>query len=456
MNEILNYIDSNKDNFLGELIEFLKIPSISSEEKYKPDVLKAADWLANHIKSIGISDVKVHETEGHPIVFAQWLEAGENAPTVLVYGHYDVQPVDPLELWDSPPFEPVIKGTKIYGRGTCDDKGQLFAHLKSIESHLKINGKLPVNIKLIFEGEEECGGEAIEHFVKTNPELLKCDTVLVSDTEWYADGLPSICYGLRGISYFEITVTGPDRDLHSGTYGGTLDNPVNTLCWLVSQMHDKYGRVTIPGFYDSVIPLTQRERDGYKLLPFNEEHYCKELGIKATNGEFGYTTLERAWARPTLDLNGIFGGYTGDGAKTIIPSKASAKLSMRLVPNQTHDEIAAKFEDYIQKLAPETVKVDVKYLHGGNPFMVGLESKSISAALEALEEAVGVKPVFMRDGGSIPIVGLFQIILNAPTVLMGLGLPDDNIHSPNEKFDLRNFFSGIKASAIFLDKLAKI
>ena len=453
MKEIINYIEKNKERFMNELLDFLRIPSISSEPENKADVLKAAGWLSNNIKSSGINDVTIYPTAGHPIVYAQLLDAGENAPTILIYGHYDVQPVDPLELWDSPPFEPVIKNGKIFARGTADDKGQLFMHVKSVEAWLKTVGKLPVNVKFLIEGEEECGSNNLDIFIESHAELLKCDTVIVSDTEWFAPGLPSICYSLRGLSYVEVTVTGPNRDLHSGTFGGGVDNPLNVLCWLVSQLKDVYGRIAIPGFYDNVLNLTKEERDGFKELPFNLEEYCKDLDVADVYGENGYTTLERVWARPTLDLNGIVGGYTGEGAKTILPSKASAKISMRLVPHQTHTEISEKIAKYLKQLAPPTVKLEVNVLHGGNPILVPRDSDGVKAAIEALKEAFGVDPVFMREGGSIPIVALFDSVLHAPTVLMGMGLPSDNIHSPNENYSVDNFYGGIKASAIFFDKI---
>ncbi len=452
MKEVLNFIDQNKDQYLAELVEFLKIPSISSEEAYNESTYKAAEWLADNFRNAGIPEIKLYETKGHPIVYAQDLTAGAGAPTILVYGHYDVQPVDPLDLWDSPPFEPVIKNGKIFARGTSDDKGQAFMHVKAYEAYKKIKGALPVNVKYMIEGEEECGGDNLEEFIINNQEMLKCDTVMVSDTEWFADGMPSICYSLRGNVYLEITVTGPNRDLHSGTYGGGVDNPLNVLCWMISQLKDSDGRISIPGFYDNVLDLTEVERDAFKKLPFSEEEYCKDLDINMTHGELGYTTLERVWARPTLDLNGIYGGYTGLGSKTVLPSKASAKFSMRIVPHQTSEEIALKAKSYLEKLCPPTVKLSIKMLWGGNPVLMPIDSKSIKIAIESLKEAFGKDTVFMREGGSIPVVGLFDSVLKAPTVLMGMGLPGDNIHSPNESFSIENFYGGIKASALFIDK----
>jgi len=456
MDKVLSFIEANREKHLAELLEFLKIPSVSSVPDNALHVRECAMWLVDNIKNLGIEDCRLIETSGHPIVYGQWLNAGENAPTVLIYGHYDVQPVDPLELWKSKPFEPVIRNGKIYGRGTSDDKGQVFTHLKALETHLAIHGKLPVNIKLVIEGEEECGSNNLEDFIKENSEMLKCDTVLISDTEWFADGLPSICYSLRGISFVEVFVTGPNRDLHSGTFGGAVDNPIQILAGMIAKLKDEYGRITIPGFYDDVLDLTDDERAGFKLLPFNYDDYCKDLDIEGVNGEFGYTTLERTWARPSLDINGINGGYTGEGAKTVLPSIASAKISMRLVPHQNYQDISEKISQYLQTIAPPTVKVKVNHLHGGNPVLVPRDSIGVKAAMKALNSAFGVEPVFMREGGSIPIVNIFGLELNAPTVLMGLGLPGDNIHSPNESFAVDNFYGGIRASAIFLDEYAKL
>ncbi len=455
MNSFADYIEKNKDNALNELIDFLKIPSVSSLSEHKADVDKCADWVVEALKKAGVSVARKIETKGHPIVYGEWLEAGADKPTVLVYGHYDVQPVDPLNEWNTKPFEPAVVDGWIYGRGTCDDKGQLFTHIKAVEAHLKTAGKLPVNVKFLIEGEEEAGSSNLDEFIENNAELLKCDTVVISDTEWFEDGLPSICYSLRGITYFEVTVKGPFQDLHSGTYGGGIDNPVNVLCWMMAQMRDKYGRVTIPGFYDEVLALTKDERAGFALLPYDEDKYCSDLGVSSVYGEHGYTTLERTWARPSFDINGIFGGFTGEGAKTILPAQATVKFSMRLVPNQNYEDIIRKTEDYILKLAPPTVKVEFKALHGGNPVLVPRDSAGVKAAMKALKEAFGKDSVFMRDGGSIPVVNVFSTVLNAPVVLMGLGLPGDNIHGPNEHFRLENFFGGIKASAIFLNEIAK-
>lgn len=456
MEHILKNIESNRDRYMEELFEFLSIPSISSSNKHDDDTRKAAEWLVENIRKAGIEKVSLKETAGHPLIYGEWLGAGDDAETVLIYGHYDVQPVDPLDLWDADPFKPYIKNGKIYGRGTSDDKGQLFAHIKAIEAHFKENGKLPVNVKLFIEGEEECGGENSDKFIIENKEMLKCDTVLISDTEWFAKGLPSICYSLRGISFVEIEVRGPNRDLHSGTYGGAVDNPINVLCWMAANLKDRYGRITIPGFYDDVLSLSHEEREGFKKLPFDLQEYKNELGVRHLFGENEYTTLERTWARPALDINGIIGGFTGRGAKTVIPSVASAKISMRLVPNQNAQDISAKIKAYLEEIAPPTVNVKVDVLHGGNPVLAPRDSKGVKAAMSSLKKAFGTEVVFMREGGSIPICETFGEALRAPVVLMGLGLTDDNIHSPNESFAVDNFFGGIKASALFLDEYSKL
>lgn len=455
MQNILDKIIASKATHLEELVEFLKIPSVSSQKSHDTDTRIAAEWVASKLEKAGLESVNLHETKGHPIVYGEWLGA-KGKPTVLVYGHYDVQPVEPLELWTSPPFAPEVRDNKLFGRGTSDDKGQVFAHIKAVEAHLSENGKLPVNVKFIIEGEEECGSDNLDIFIKENKEMLKCDTVLISDTEWFAEGLPSICYSLRGISYVEVELTGPNRDLHSGTFGGAVDNPINALCSMIAKLKDEYGRITIPGFYDDVVELSEEEREGFKKLPFNQDEYNQDLNIDLEYGEAGFTTLERVGARPSLDLNGIVGGYTGDGAKTVLPSKASAKISMRLVANQDHKDISRKIMQHLEAIAPPTMKIKVSELHGGNPVLVPRDSKGVHAAMKALKKAFNVDPVFMREGGSIPIVGLFEEVLSAPTVLMGLGLPSDNIHSPDENFDLHNFYGGIKASALFFDEFAKL
>jgi acetylornithine deacetylase/succinyl-diaminopimelate desuccinylase-like protein len=448
MNYILQFIEQNQDAFLNQLFEFLRFPSISSRSEHKDDVHRCARWLADHMKSLGIGNVNVFETLGHPIVYGEWFHSA-NSPTILVYGHYDVQPVDPLNLWETPPFEPSVRNGKIYARGSSDDKGQMFMHLKAFETLLRAEGNVPINIKFLFEGEEEAGSNHLDDFVEKNPEQLKCDVVVISDTEWFADGLPSICYALRGIVLIEVKVIGPNRDLHSGSFGGAVDNPAEVLAWLITQLKDRYGRITIPGFYDNVLPLSEEERNAFRRLPFDESNFRSEIGVGELFGEIGYSTLERIWARPTLEINGIVGGYTGEGAKTIIPSEASAKISMRLVPNQTASEISEKFIKHIQRLAPPTVKIETVKLHGGNPVMTPIDSIWIKKAQIALKQAFGVEPVFMREGGSIPVCETFQRVLGASPVLLGFGLPGDNVHSPNESFSINNFFGGIKAIALY-------
>ncbi len=446
MSDVANFVERNSEKFLAQLFDFLKYPSISSQSEHKNDVRNCAEWLLEHIKEIGGENAYLFETKGHPIVYADYIHQ-KDAPTVLVYGHYDVQPVDPLDLWDSDPFQPVVKNNKIYARGSSDDKGQLFIHLKAFETILKTRESFPINIKFIFEGEEEAGSNHLDEFIEGNPQLLECDTVVISDTEWFGEGLPSICYALRGIAFVEVKVKGPNRDLHSGSYGGAVDNPAEVLAYIISRLKDRYGRIAIPKFYDKVLELTPEERKEFARLPFNEEDYCKLLGIKKSFGEFGFTVLERSWARPTLEINGLYGGYTGEGAKTIIPSEANAKISMRLVPNQDGREITELVTNYIKEIAPPTVEVKVEPLHSGNPVITPIDSIWMQKAKKALQSAFGVEPVFIREGGSIPVCETFQRVLGAAPVLIGFGLPTDNIHSPNENFSLDNFFGGIKAIA---------
>lgn len=444
MTQYYDFVERERETFLSQLFDFLRFPSVSSRSEHKSDVSNCARWLAEHMKSIGIEKVQLFETAGHPIVYGEYIKQPD-ALTVLVYGHYDVQPVEPLELWETPPFEPNIRNGRIFARGSSDDKGQLFIHLKAFESILKTNGHFPINIKFLFEGEEEAGSNHLDEFIHNNKELLKCDSVAISDTEWFAEGLPSICYALRGISFIEVTVFGPNRDLHSGSYGGAVDNPAQVLSWIISRLKDKYGRVAVPEFYENVVPLTEDERKEFQRLPFDEQEYCRSIGIPMSYGEIGYSVLERSWARPTLEINGMFSGYTGEGAKTIIPATATAKISMRLVPNQTHKEITEKVTKFIREIAPPTVKIEINEMHGGNPVITPIDSVWIQKAKEALKMAFGKEPVFMREGGSIPICETFQNELKAPPVLLGFGLPTDNIHSPNENFAIDNFFGGIKA-----------
>lgn len=450
---VKQYIASNKDRFLQELFDWLRIPSVSADSKHKPDVRKAAEFLKEKFAVAGVGHVEICETKGHPIVYAEKI-VDKTLPTVLVYGHYDVQPADPLNLWNSPPFEPIIQNEKIYARGACDDKGQVYMHVKAFEVMMKHN-LLPCNIKFMIEGEEEVGSENLGLFVKENKEKLKADIILISDTALISLVHPSITTGLRGLSYMEVEVTGPNRDLHSGVYGGAVANPVNVLCEMIASLHDENGRVTIPGFYDKVAELSIVERESLNKAPFKLEAYKKELGIEAIHGENGYTTVERTGVRPTLDVNGIWGGYTGEGAKTVLPSKAHAKISMRLVPNQVSSDITALFTKHFTSLAPASVKVKVTAHHGGEPALTSTDSPAYKAASNAFEEVWGKKPIPTKDGGSIPIVALFKRELGLDTVLMGFGLDTDAIHSPNEHYGVKNFTLGIETIVAFYSHFAK-
>lgn len=441
------YISANKDRFVAELFDWLKIPSISADSRYKNDVRKAAEFLCDKFTSAGADKVETCETKGHPIVYAEKI-TDPLLPTVLVYGHYDVQPPDPLNLWNSPPFEPVIKDGKIYARGACDDKGQVYMHVKAFETMIKHNS-LPCNVKFMIEGEEEIGSDNLGAFVKGNKQKLKSDIILISDTALISLDHPSITTGLRGLSYMEVEVIGPNRDLHSGVYGGAVANPANILCKLIASLHDENGRVTIPGFYDKVADLTEKERKSINEAPFDLEAYKKELGIEEVLGEAGFTTLERTGIRPTLDVNGIWGGYTGEGAKTVLPSRAHAKISMRLVPNQISSEITELFTSHFKSIAPKYVKVKVTAHHGGEPAVTPTDSAAFKAASKAFQEVWGKTPIPTRDGGSIPIVALFKKELGLDTVLMGFGLDSDAIHSPNEHYGIENFMRGIETIVSF-------
>ncbi len=454
MDAVLKHIKNNHLLYIEELKELLRIPSISTLEENKGDMQRCAEYVAAKLSTAGLDRVDIFQTTGHPIVYGEWLGA-PGKPTILVYGHYDVQPVDPIDLWESPPFEPTIKDGKIYARGATDDKGQMYMHIKSVEALLKETGKLPVNVKFLIEGEEEIGSPSLEPFIRANAHLLKCDVVLISDTSLYSPGVPTLTYGLRGLSYLEVELIGPNRDLHSGTFGGAVANPINALARIIAQLHDKNGKVAIPGFYDDVLNLTSLERKNFARLKFSEKNYAKELGVAELQGEKGFSTLERTWARPTLDCNGIFGGWTGQGAKTVIPSKATAKISMRLVPNQDPKKIAKYFEKQIKRLTPKSVKIKVTSLHGAYPAITPLGHPATKAATRAMEKAFGKKIVYMREGGSIPIVATFDKLLKAPSVLMGLGLNTENLHSPNEHFNLTHFGLGIQSSALFLEEMGK-
>jgi acetylornithine deacetylase/succinyl-diaminopimelate desuccinylase-like protein len=454
MNAVIDFINTHRDRYVEELKQYLAIPSISALPQHADDVKRCAQWTADEMRRIGMQNVELIETPGFPVVYGDWLGA-EGAPTILFYGHYDVQPVDPIELWESPPFEATVRDGEIYARGSADDKGQVFMHFKAIEAHLKQNGRLPCNIKVILEGEEEVGSANLDNFVKDHKDKLSADVVVISDSPMFDRGIPSICYGLRGLVYFQLDLRGTKSDLHSGSFGGAVANPAFQLANILSQMKDRSGRVKIPGFYDDVRELREEEREQWKRLPFNEKRYAKELGAPKLWGETGYSTLERVWARPTFEVNGILSGFTGEGAKTVIPAVAMAKVSMRLVPNQDPDKIAKLFEDYVHKVAPKSVEVKVTRMHGGKPWMTDFDNKYVQAAGRAIEKGFGKEPVFNREGGSIPVVATFSEILGLPSVLFGVGLPDENAHAPNEKLDLGNFHGGIIASAYLYDEIAK-
>ena len=452
MQKVISFTESNKDRYLAELKEFIAIPSVSSQTNHNADTRRCAEWVANQMRTVGMQNVQIFETPGHPVVYSEWMNA-PGKPTVLFYGHYDVQPVDPLNLWTSPPFEATIRGDNLFARGSADDKGQVYIHLKAIEAYMKNGGKLPVNIKMIIEGEEEVGSANLDNFVKSHKDLLKADLVLISDSSMFAKGVPSVCYGLRGLAYMEVEVTGSKSDLHSGSFGGSVHNPIQALSEMIAMLHDKNGKVTVKGFYNEVRPLSKAERAAYKKLPWNDKKYAKDLGVKQLYGEKGFTTLERLWARPTLECNGIWGGYTGEGAKTVLPAKAFAKISMRLVPDQTSDKAAKLFEAHLKRIAPKTVDVKVKALHGGEPAITPIDSPGVRAAVAALEKGFGKKPLYQREGGSIPIVVQFKKILGLDTVLLGFGLPDENAHAPDEHINLDNFFGGIRTSIHFYNEL---
>jgi acetylornithine deacetylase/succinyl-diaminopimelate desuccinylase-like protein len=455
-----DYIEKNKDKFLNELFEFIKIPSVSADIKFKQEVLKAASFLEENLIKIGADNVQVFQTLGYPIVYADKI-IDPDLPTILVYGHYDVQPADPYELWDSDPFNPIVKKTKIhpqgaiFARGACDDKGQMFMHLKAFEAMYKSN-ELYCNVKFMFEGEEEVGSSNLEKFVRSNVDLLKADVVLVSDTGIINNSTPSICVGLRGLSYVEVEVTGPNRDLHSGLYGGAVANPINVLSKMIASLHNENGTINIPGFYNDVIQVSNSDRKEMAKAPFNLEEYQSDLSIKEVYGEEGFTTNERNSIRPTLDVNGIWGGYIGEGAKTVLPSKASAKISMRLVPNQKSTSITNLFETHFKKIAPNYVKVKVTPHHGGEGVVIPTDFPAYLAAKKAMETTFGKTPIPVRSGGSIPIVPMFEEVLGLKTILLGFGLDSDVIHSPNEHFGLFNFYKGIETIPCFYKNYAEI
>jgi acetylornithine deacetylase/succinyl-diaminopimelate desuccinylase-like protein len=455
MDNVIDFINVNRERYLEELKAFLAIPSISALPQHAGDVKRCAEWCADEMRRIGLQNVRLLDTPGNPVVYGDWLGA-PGTPTILFYGHYDVQPVDPLELWESPPFEASIRDGEIYARGSADDKGQVFMHFKAVEAHMKQNGRLPLNIKFILEGEEEVGSAHLDDFIRTHKDDLRADVVVISDSGMFARGVPSICYGLRGLVYFQIDLRGSSTDLHSGSFGGAVANPAFVLAQVIAQMKDRGGRIKIPGFYDDVVALQDAERQEWVSLPYNERKYKKDFGIPKLFGESGYTTLERTWARPTFEVNGLLSGFTGEGAKTVLPAVAMAKVSMRLVPNQDPDKIATLFEAYVRKITPKTVELKVTRMHGGKPWMTAYDNPFVQAAGRAIERGFGKKPVFTREGGSIPVVSTFQEELGLPSVLFGVGLPDENAHAPNEKLDVANFHGGIIASAILYEEVASI
>jgi acetylornithine deacetylase/succinyl-diaminopimelate desuccinylase-like protein len=451
----VQYARENHARFLDELKALLRIPSVSTLPEHKDDCQKAAEFLAAELKRIGMENVRIIKTDGHPLVYADWLRAA-GKPTALVYGHYDVQPPDPLDEWLSPPFEPAERNGNLYSRGAVDDKGQVWAQVKALESLLAANHALPINVRVLFEGEEEVGGEGIADYVASKPADLKADFALVSDTELFAPGLPTLCVGLRGMIYTEIEVRGAKSDLHSGMYGGVAPNPFVALAQIIAKLKDENGHILIPGFYDGIVPPSKEELAAWKSLPFDEEEYREsEVGSKELVGEAGYSVLERTWARPTLDVHGMPGGFTGAGAKTVIPAKALAKVSMRLVPGMTPANTFALYKSYVEKIAPRGVDVDVRLIHTGDACLIPVNNQYIQAATRALHEVWGKDTVFIRSGGSIPIVGDFDRHLGLPSVMMGFGLPDDNIHAPNEKFNLKNFELGIQSLIRFLEEAGR-
>lgn len=448
------FIAENESRFLEELEEFIRIPSISALPEHREDMAACANYAADQMRAAGLHRAEVLPTGGAPVVYGEWMGA-PGRPTVLVYGHYDVQPVDPVDLWTSPPFVPQVRDNELYARGSADDKGQLFLHWKAVEAHMRVNGRLPVNLKFLIEGEEEVGSAHLHRFLEDNREMLKTDLVVVSDTDWFDRGVPSICYGLRGLSYLQVNLKVADTDLHSGSFGGSVANPIQVLSEIIASLKDEKGHITVPGFYDKVRPITPEERQAFANLPFDGEKFQREIGAVALWGEEGYTTLERIWARPTLDVNGIWGGFTGEGSKTVLPARASAKLSCRLVPDQDPDEILQLLSARIRELCPPTVEMEIVPMHGGMWALTPLDHPAVQAAARAMERAFQKEPAFIRSGGSIPVVASFGSVLGAPTVLMGFALPDDHAHAPDERLDLGNFFGGIRAAAFLWEELGR-
>jgi acetylornithine deacetylase/succinyl-diaminopimelate desuccinylase-like protein len=451
---VIDFINLNRDRYVEELKGYLAIPSVSALPEHAADVRRCAEWTRSELERVGMQNARLIETPGHPMVYADWLGA-PGAPTILFYGHYDVQPVDPLELWISPPFEATVRDGELYARGAADDKGQIFMHLKAIEAHITQTGRLPCNIKMFIEGEEEVGSSHLDDFVRAHKSELAADVVVISDSGMFDRGVPSICYALRGLAYFQLDLRGTTTDLHSGSFGGAVANPAMVLAQVLAQMKDRSGRIKIPGFYDDVRELRAEERAEFRKLPFSETKDRKDLGAPKLFGESGYTTLERASARPTFEVNGLLAGFTGEGAKTVIPAVAMAKVSMRLVPDQTPERVGDLFEAYLQKVVPKTVEWKLTRMHGGKPWITEPDNRFVQAAARAIEQGFGKRPIFTREGGSIPVVSTFQEELGLPSVLFGVGLPDENAHAPNEKLDLGNFHGGIIASACLYEEIPK-
>jgi acetylornithine deacetylase/succinyl-diaminopimelate desuccinylase-like protein len=451
--DLAAFFDANAARARDELFDFLRIPSVSARSEHDADTRRAADWLHASLTGIGLR-AEVIDTPGHPIVLGEWRDAGPDKPTLLIYGHYDVQPAEPLELWESPAFEPTVRDGNVYARGSVDDKGQLYLHVKALEAHLKVRGTLPVNVIVLAEGEEEVGSVNLEAFIEANRERLACDAVVISDSAMFAKGIPSILSSLRGMAYFQIDVQGPAVDLHSGSYGGAVVNPAMALARILATMHDESGKVAIPGFYDAVRPFPDAVRAQMRSLPFDEEHFRAETGAPALGGEAGYTVLERLWTRPTCEVNGLLSGYTGEGAKTVLPSKAMAKVSCRLVPDQDPKEIERLMQAHVARVAPAGVTVTATHLHGGRPWRADLAGPLFDAAKAALAEVFGREPVVTGEGGSIPVVGDFERILGAPVLLVGFGLPGENAHAPNEWMSLENYDKGMRAMARLYERYA--
>ena len=454
MKQVLDYVDAHRPQMVDDLKTLLRIPSVSADSNFAGDVRRAAEWLVEHLRKIGL-EAEMIETDRHPLVYAESPPV-PGAPVTLVYGHYDVQPPDPFDEWTSPPFDPTERDGNLFARGATDDKGQMLTHLGSVQAWLATEGKLPLQVKMILEGEEEVGSESLQHFLPENTERLACDCVVISDTAQFAPGVPAITHGLRGIAYYELHLTGPNRDLHSGVFGGGVTNPAVALSRMLAAVVDEDGRVQLPGFYDDVVPLTDAERAAIAALPFDEDAFARQLGVDGLTGEAGYTTLERRWARPSCDINGLTSGYQGEGAKTVLPGRASAKFSFRLVPNQQPEKVTAALREFLEPLVPPGIQMELVEYHGGPGIVIPLESPYLQAAANAVEAGFGRRPVFIREGGSIPIVNAFAEQLEADVLLLGWGQNDDNLHAPNEKFSLADFHRGTRASAALWQELGKV